>query len=197
MFNMNRLAGYLLRWTGDATYADYRERNLYNGILAAQHPTTGMVTYYLPLHSGGRKVWSTPTESFWCCVATLVQAHAAHADDVWYTDAQGDPVLAQYVGSSYTRDGVTITQTVESRPGDPGKADYAATRPVKRPNAEVYEIDVACADGARRVRAHAAAAVVAIGPGLRRDRRGTRAASPQSGEVPPYDASVEHESHPP
>ena len=89
VYNMNRLASYLLRWTGDPEYADYRERNLYNGILAQQHPATGMVTYYLPLHAGGRKTWSTPTESFWCCVATLVQAHAGHADDVYYTDDDG------------------------------------------------------------------------------------------------------------
>lgn len=150
VFNMNRLAAYLQRWTGDAAYADYRERNLYNGILAAQHPTTGMVTYYLPLRAGGTKVWSTPTESFWCCVATLVQAHAGHADDVWYTNRAGEPVLAQYVGSAYQSGGVTIRQTVESRPGEPGKADYAAARPVRRPNAEVFEIDVSVADDALR-----------------------------------------------
>ena len=148
VFNMNRLAAYLLRWTGDAVYADYRERNLYNGILAAQHPQTGMVTYYLPLRAGGRKTWSTPTESFWCCVATLVQAHAIHADDVWYTDSAGEPVLAQYVSSQFRWDApggpVTLRQTIESRPGDPGKVDYAAKRPVRRPDADVYEIDVDC-----------------------------------------------------
>ncbi len=150
VFNMNKLAAYLLRWTGDPAYADYRERNLYNGILAAQHPSTGMVTYYLPLRAGGQKKWSTPTESFWCCVATLVQAHAGHADDVWYTNAAGDPVLAQFVGSSFDWDGIAITQTVESRPGDPGKADYAAVRPTRRPDAQVYEIEVAVPDGAAR-----------------------------------------------
>ncbi|MEY2469370.1 MAG: uncharacterized protein QOF21_2068, partial [Actinomycetota bacterium] len=150
VYNMNRLASYLLRWTGDAKYADYRERNLYNGILAAQHKSTGMVTYYLPLRAGARKLWSTETESFWCCVATLVQAHAAHAEDVWYTNPAGEPVLAQFVGSEFDWDGVTIRQTVESRPGDPGKADYAAVRPTRRPDAEVYEIDVTVPEGASR-----------------------------------------------
>ena len=46
---MMRLADYLIRWTGDVTYADYWERNLYNGILAQQHPDTGMIAYFLPL----------------------------------------------------------------------------------------------------------------------------------------------------
>ena len=34
----------------DIQYADYWERNLYNGILAQQHPDTGMVAYFLPLN---------------------------------------------------------------------------------------------------------------------------------------------------
>ncbi len=34
VYNMMRLSEYLLRWTGEAEYADYYERNLYNGIFA-------------------------------------------------------------------------------------------------------------------------------------------------------------------
>jgi DUF1680 family protein len=147
VYNMNRLASYLLRWTGDPKYADYRERNLYNGILAQQHPVTGMVTYYLPLRAGGTKSWSTPTESFWCCVATLVQAHAGHADDVYYADDEGI-VIAQYVASEAAwaspNGPVRLRQMLESRPGDPGKADYRSVRPVRRPDAMVIELEVDC-----------------------------------------------------
>ena len=39
VYNMMLLADRLLRWTGDPAYADYWERNLYNGILAQQHAT--------------------------------------------------------------------------------------------------------------------------------------------------------------
>lgn len=148
VYNMNRLASYLYRWTGDPTFADYRERNLYNGVLAQQHPTTGMVTYYLPLRAGGTKTWSTPTESFWCCVATLVQANAAHADDVYFTDADGALVVAQYVASAVEVPGhdgaVRVRQTIEARPGDPGRADYRSVRPPRRPEAMVLELDVDC-----------------------------------------------------
>ncbi len=148
VYNMNRLASYLYRWTGDPVYADYRERNLYNGILAQQHPTTGMVTYYLPLRSGGRKTWSTPTESFWCCVSTLVQANADHAEGVYHTDDDGALVVAQYVASTVDVPGhggaVRFTQIQEGRPGDPGKSDYAAVRPIRRPEATVVEFDVDC-----------------------------------------------------
>ena len=40
---MIRTADYLYRWTGHPKYADYIEKNIYNGILAQQHPTTGMI----------------------------------------------------------------------------------------------------------------------------------------------------------
>ena len=61
---MMHLSEYLLRWTGDTSYDDYWERNLYDGDLAQQHPETGMVTYFLPLRSGSAKKWGTPTEIF-------------------------------------------------------------------------------------------------------------------------------------
>ncbi|MBA3653768.1 MAG: glycoside hydrolase family 127 protein, partial [Actinobacteria bacterium] len=147
VYNMNRLASYLFRWTGDAAYADYREQNIYNGILAQQHRETGMVTYYLPLHAGARKTWSTPKQSFWCCVATLVQAQASHADDVYFTDDDG-VVIAQYVPSAFAWEGsrgpIVVSQTLESRPGDPGKADYRSPRPVRRPDAQILELSVDC-----------------------------------------------------
>lgn len=141
VYNLNRLASYLLRWTGDTKYADFRERNLYNGVLAQQHPTTGMVTYYLPLRAGGRKKWSTPTESFWCCVATLVQAHAEHADDIYF-DSDDGPVVAQYIPSEAATGPVAIKQSFESRPGDPGKSDYSAVRPLRRPEAMIVELEI-------------------------------------------------------
>ena len=52
VYHLSRLAEHLLRWTGDAQYADYLERNRYNGTFAQQHPQTAMVAYYLPLEPG-------------------------------------------------------------------------------------------------------------------------------------------------
>jgi len=109
VYNMMRLADYLLRWTGDVTYADYIERNLYNGILAQQHPETGMVAYFLPLQAGSRKLWGSPTNDFWCCHGSLVQAHTVHNAYVYYEDG-GDLVVCQYVPSEaqWERDGVPV-----------------------------------------------------------------------------------------
>jgi len=60
VYNMVRLADFLFRWSGAAEFADYTERNLYNGFLAQQHPGTGQITYWLPLDAGARKRWGHP-----------------------------------------------------------------------------------------------------------------------------------------
>lgn len=99
VYNMIRLADTLLRWSGDLTYADYIEKNLYNGILAQQNPRTGMVAYFLPLEGGARKNWGTPTEDFWCCHGTLVQAHTRHSGLVFYMGEDGELTIAQHIGA--------------------------------------------------------------------------------------------------
>lgn len=115
---MMRLADYLIRWTGDVDYADYGERNLYNGILAQQHPDTGMVTYFLPLRAGGAKRWGTPTDDFWCCHGTLVEAHAVHSRGIYYRHDEGVAVC-QYLPSELTWDyqgvGVTVAQAIDTQ----------------------------------------------------------------------------------
>jgi DUF1680 family protein len=145
VYNMMRLADYLLHWTGDVTYADYIERNLYNGILAQQHPETGMIAYFLPLRAGGRKTWGTPTENFWCCHGSLVQAHTLHNAYVYYEDKEGLAVC-QYIPTELTwawnDTPVTIRQCFDteastSRPRDPDGS-------VHRPQRWVIELSVSC-----------------------------------------------------
>jgi DUF1680 family protein len=99
VYNMMRLAEFLFRWTGDAEYLDYYERNAINGILAQQNPETGMVAYFLPLAGGLRKHWGTPTYDFWCCHGSLVQAHTRHNEGLYFTDGEREVVVARYVDS--------------------------------------------------------------------------------------------------
>jgi len=98
VYNMIRLADYLLRWNGDVSYADYIERNIYNGILAQQHPQTGMISYFLPLHAGAKKGWGSPTKDFWCCHGSLVQAHAFFNKYIYYEEKSG-LLVSQYIPS--------------------------------------------------------------------------------------------------
>ena len=111
VYNMMRLAEYLFHWTGDAKYADYWERNLYNGIFAqgfwkderefqiGGHPfpednteeEVTTVAYYLPLMQGAHKHWGSRTEDFWCCHCSLVQANAIHHEFFSIRQMTGSP----------------------------------------------------------------------------------------------------------
>ncbi|MFB3882190.1 MAG: beta-L-arabinofuranosidase domain-containing protein [Armatimonadota bacterium] len=139
VYNMIRLADYLLRWTGEALYADYIERNLYNGILAQQHPQAGMVSYFLPLEPGAHKIWGHPTHDFWCCHGTLVQAHMLYQSLVCYEHADGLAVH-QYLPSElrWQRGGaeVKLTQTRETEAAGGGAR--------RRPDRWVVRLAVEC-----------------------------------------------------
>ena len=91
VYNMIRLANILFTWTGDVSYLDYIEKNLYNGILAqaywkedlpngqiSSYPSEGLLTYFLPMRAGSRKGWASKTQDFFCCHGSVVQANAAH-----------------------------------------------------------------------------------------------------------------------
>jgi DUF1680 family protein len=78
VYNMLKLTRHLMEWNPKAEYADYYERALYNDILASQDPETGMMTYFISLEPGFFKTFSTPFNSFWCCVGTGMENHAKY-----------------------------------------------------------------------------------------------------------------------
>lgn len=83
-YNMLKLSKHLFCWTASPEVADYYERALYNHILGQQDPKTGMVAYFLPLLSGAHKVYSTPNNSFWCCVGSGFESHAKYAESIYF-----------------------------------------------------------------------------------------------------------------
>ena len=85
-YNMLKLTRHLFEWTPNAEYADFYERALYNHILASQDPVRGMMTYYVSLKPGHFKTYSSPTESFWCCVGTGMENHVKYGDSVYFHD---------------------------------------------------------------------------------------------------------------
>ncbi|MFC5805033.1 beta-L-arabinofuranosidase domain-containing protein [Streptomyces formicae] len=149
--NMMRLADVLLRWTGDPAYADYIERNLYNGILAQQHPRTGMAAYYLPLRPGATKQWGTATDSFWCCYGTMVQAHTLHNAYAYYGH-DGGVAVCQYIPSTlrFAREGREGREVELSQRPDPQVGTHIAASgdrgAVRRPGRWAIELSVR-ADG--------------------------------------------------
>lgn len=119
VYNMVRLADYLFRFTGETVYADYIERNLYNGFLAQQHRYTGMPAYFLPMKAGSQKKWGSKTHDFWCCHGTMVQAQTLYPTLCYYQQGDDRLVIGQYIPSAceWEKDGhaVQISQNVDMK----------------------------------------------------------------------------------
>lgn len=111
-YNMLKLTRHLFQLEPDSEKADYYERALYNQILASQNPDDGMVCYMSPLASGGRKTFSTPFDSFWCCVGTGFENHAKYGEFIYYHDAADNLYVNLFIPSVLTWDkyGMTFTQ---------------------------------------------------------------------------------------
>ena len=103
VYNMMRLAEFLYQYTGDIEFENYRELNLYNGILAQQNPNTGAAAYYLPMQAGSRKIWSTEKKSFWCCCGSGIQAGASHGMGI-YAENKNQIAVNQFIPSVLTSD---------------------------------------------------------------------------------------------
>lgn len=111
VYNMIRLADFLFRHDPDPAYAQYIEYNLYNGIMAQtyyqeyflngnkhNHPSTGLLTYFLPMKAGLCKDWAGETDSFFCCHGTMVQANASLNRGIYYQDGN-EIYVCQYFAS--------------------------------------------------------------------------------------------------
>lgn len=83
-YNILKLTRALFCWEARADCADFYERALYNHILGSQDPKTGMMTYYYSLKPGHFKTFSSPFESFWCCVGTGMENHSKYGDSIYF-----------------------------------------------------------------------------------------------------------------
>jgi uncharacterized protein len=160
VYNMMRLAEFLLRQTGEARYADYWERNLRNGVLAqgfwkgslahgaaADHPLSGLVSYFLPLRPGSVKLWASETEHFFCCHGSNVQANATHTGGVFYAAGPG-LAICQLVESRLSWNRPGEGSTVEIRrvdlAGDIQRIDGVAAAHPAPPDRQAFEIRLSC-----------------------------------------------------
>ncbi len=104
-YNMLRLAKALYPYyPNDPLIMDYYERALVNHILGQQDPQTGMLHYFLPMKTGAYKLYSTPMQSFWCCVGSGFESQANYADAIYWHSPQG----------STTRDTVYVNLFIPS-----------------------------------------------------------------------------------
>jgi hypothetical protein len=167
VYNMMLLSQFLFRWTGKAEYADYYERNLYNGIFAQGYwegrglfmlndpspAPMGLVTYYLPLSAGSIKKWGSETEHFWCCHCTLMQANATMNDAIYF-EQDGTLVVAQYIPSELECElgdcKVKLKQGFDGRGGESIRINPVTRQVLSRPQDMLVRIAMEC-DGAKPI----------------------------------------------
>jgi hypothetical protein len=100
-YNMLRLTRHLFTWRPDVQYTDYYERALYNHILASQEPRDGMFTYFVSLKPGHFKTYSTPFDSFWCCVGSGMENHTKYGEAIYFHGAD-DVYVSLFIPSVLT-----------------------------------------------------------------------------------------------
>ena len=83
-YNMMKLTEHLFTWQPRVEYADYYERALYNHILASQEPEQGMFAYFMSLKPGHFRTYSTPYDSFWCCVGSGMENHTKYGEAIYF-----------------------------------------------------------------------------------------------------------------
>jgi DUF1680 family protein len=110
-YNMLKLTRHLFEWDASAAEMDFYERALYNQILSSQDPGTGMVTYFISMKPGHFKVYSTPLDSFWCCMGTGIENHAKYGDTIYF-HAPDTLYVNLFIASTlrWTGEGVTVRQ---------------------------------------------------------------------------------------
>ena len=131
-YNMLRLTRHLFSWTGDAKYFDFYERAVTNHILGSQNPSTGEVTYYVPLKSGAKRQWQSLYNSFTCCVGTGMENHVQYGNSVYFHD-DNTLWVNLFIASELTWKDKGVRVRMESPFPAPGKISLAvdADRPTR------------------------------------------------------------------
>jgi len=128
--NMLRLTRSLYGRDARATYFDYFERALFNGILASQDPDTGMMTYFQSTRAGYVKLYHTPFDSFWCCTGSGLENHARYGESIYAFGSDGLYVNLFITSTLNWRErGITLVQDTRFPDGDTTRLTFTAGKP--------------------------------------------------------------------
>jgi DUF1680 family protein len=131
-YNMLKLTRHLFSWNPTAASMEFYERALYNHILASQDPKTGMLCYYVSLQPGHYKTYSTPFNSFWCCVGTGIENHARYGESIYFHDDRSLTVNL-FIPSElrWKEKGLTLRQDTRFPEEETTRLTFACKRPVE------------------------------------------------------------------
>lgn len=110
-YNLLKLTGHLFAWQPDAAHMDFVERATINHLVANIGQNPGEFGYFLGLGSVGVKVFSTPYDSWWCCVGTGLENPTRYGE-LCYHHADDTLWVNQYFASTldWTERGLRVTQ---------------------------------------------------------------------------------------
>ena len=131
-YNMLKLSRHLFEWSPDAGIMDFYERALYNDILASQDPETGMFVYLMSLQPGGFKTYSTPQDSFWCCVGSGMENHARYSEAIYFHD-DNSLYVNLFIPSelAWREKKLVLRQETRFPESDSTRLSFRCARPVK------------------------------------------------------------------
>jgi len=111
--NMMRLTRSLFGRDPLATYTDYFERALFNGILASQDPASGMNTYFQSTRAGYVRLYHTPFDSFWCCTGSGIENHARYGETIYAHNDVDTLYVNLFMASTlqWRERGISLTQS--------------------------------------------------------------------------------------
>jgi DUF1680 family protein len=137
-YNMLRLTESLYTMDPSVPYVDYFERGLYNHILASEAPGGGFV-YYTSMRPGHYRIYSTPFDSCWCCVATGMENHGKYGRMI-YASAPDRLFVNLFIPSTlkWPEAGLSLRQTTRF----PDEAATHAVLTLKRPRR--FTLSVRC-----------------------------------------------------
>ena len=130
-YNMLKLSRHLFSWEPSAITMDFYERALYNDILASQDPEEGMFVYLMSLKPGHFKTYSTPENSFWCCVGTGMENHAKYGDTIYFHN-DNSLFVNLFIPSelSWADKGLVVRQETRFPESDATRLNIKAAKPV-------------------------------------------------------------------
>jgi DUF1680 family protein len=110
-YNMLRLTEQLFASRPRAAYADYYERALYNHILASINIERPGYVYFTPIRPEHYRVYSQPSNCFWCCVGTGMENPGKYGEFI-YAQATNGLYVNLFIPSelALTNLGLTLQQ---------------------------------------------------------------------------------------
>ena len=131
-YNMLKLTRHLMAWQPSAELSEFNERALFNHILSAQDPKTGMFVYFATVKPGHFKTYSTPENSFWCCVGTGMENPARYGESIYFHSADALYVNL-FIASEVTwkEKGVVLRQETRFPDEDRVQLTVKCERPVE------------------------------------------------------------------